>query len=77
MSDVVPFACSPDLAGGHLRTECLTVCELADYFGLGRRKMAAVLKAMQGVERIGSRYRLRLEDMPPRYLIERGLLRSA
>lgn len=62
------------LAG--LLTEPMTVSELAGWFDVNRDTMAKVLAGMPGVDRFGGRYRLPLAKMPPRYLIDRGLLPS-
>ena len=60
-----------------LRTEPMTLADLCHYFALGRRKMRVVVAHMADVETVGTRYRLRLKDMPPRYHCETGLISNS
>ena len=58
-----------------LLTEPMTITELAtEYFKVGRNSMALMLKTMEGVERFGSKYRVPLLKMPPKYLVSRDIL---
>lgn len=56
-----------------LRTEPLSIAELATFFRVHRGTMRQLLKGMP-VERVGRLYRVPLRDMPPAYHLERGLL---
>lgn len=56
------------------RTEGLTVEELARHFGFGRNRMAALLPKIAGAERLGSRWRVPVREMPPAYWVASGLL---
>jgi hypothetical protein len=66
-----------ELPSDELRTELLTIRRLAQWFGVSRNKMPAILKRIEGVEQFGRFYRLKLAQMPVTYLLERGLLRPA
>ncbi len=65
------------LAIDRLLTEPATIRRLAEFFGVGRNKMAKILARIEGVEKIGGLYRVPLQKMPPSYLIARGCLRPA
>jgi hypothetical protein len=53
------------LAG--LRTEPLSVCDLARYFGMSRNAVRPDLLPTLDVEMVGSRYRVALRCMPLSY----------
>lgn len=57
-----------------VKTEPLTVAQLAAYFRIGRNSMTSILKRIDGAERCGRWWRLPVLRMPPRYLLERGLI---
>ena len=59
----------------HFLTEPLTICALADYFEVSRFKMADKLQRMQGVQRFDSFWRVPLGQMPPKYLLEVGIIK--
>jgi hypothetical protein len=61
---------------GQILTEPLTVAEAAGWFDVSRDTMRGVLNHMAGVERFGKRkVRIPALAMPPKYLLDRGLLR--
>ncbi len=55
-------------------TEPMSVESLADYFVVNWRTMKSILSTMEGVEKIGTLYRVPVKKMPPRYLQEKKLL---
>jgi hypothetical protein len=73
---VAPNATALDAS--RLRTEPLTLLQLASYFSVGRRAIHGVLKAIPGAERSGRGFwRIPIQDMPPDYLTGHGLLLPA
>jgi hypothetical protein len=65
---------SGSLNTGRLLSEPLDTWKIAKYFGVGRHRVPDLIEGMAGVERIGRRFRLPLEKMPPRYLLAVGLI---
>ena len=59
---------------GSIRTEAMTIGRLADYFSVNRNLMAPILKGLDGVERIGRKYRVPLRHMPPAYHVAKGII---
>lgn len=57
----------------HLLTEPMTVCELAEWFGVHRNTMRKHLASIDGVERFGRLYRLPVRAMPVGYYVAKGL----
>lgn len=58
------------------RTLPMAIPQLAPYFRCGRNHMRDhVLPTLDAVK-IGSRYRVRLADMPPQYWVDSGILHS-
>lgn len=59
-----------------LRTEPLTVQQIAHAFNCGRNWCAKVLLPTLDVKRVGELSRVKILDMPPKYWIETGFLNA-
>lgn len=57
----------------NLRTEPLTKKRLAYFFDVGREIVPELLATLDA-EQIGTLYRVRLADMPPKYWVEAKLV---
>jgi hypothetical protein len=57
-----------------IRTEPLTVSELATHFRCERNCMRDVVLPTLRAEQVGGKFRIVLADMPPRYLVACGLV---
>lgn len=60
------------LAG--LQSELMTQQQLADLFGVGRNKISAVLKRIEGAERLPGGWRVPIAKLPPAYFMAAGLM---
>jgi hypothetical protein len=69
-----PAAC---LDVSRVLTEPLKVYELADLFGLERHLMCRWLREIPGATRLGGFWRVPITQMPPAYLLSKGLLAPA
>lgn len=56
-----------------VKTEPLTVKELVDWFEISPRRIGSFLKSI-GSEKIGRRWRVPLQEMPPGYLLKAGMI---
>jgi hypothetical protein len=63
---------SPDPAV--LMTEVMSAQELASWFNLSRYTVGKFLQQLDGAQRHGKFWRVPLVEMPPSYLLSRGLL---
>ncbi len=63
ISKLPPLAAPPNSA---VLTELLTKEQIANLFGVGKNQAGAILDAYCH-ERVAGRYRMRIEDMPPKY----------
>lgn len=59
------------MQGAVIRTEPLTIKRLALLFSVSRNKMPALLRTIEGVEKVGGMYRVPAGRMPPAYWIEK------
>jgi hypothetical protein len=57
-----------------LLTQPLSAEKVAFFFDIGRKSVPELVEGMDGVQRVGKRYRLPLRRMPPRYLLGAGLI---
>ena len=74
MATAAPYLVSPELDAGKLLSDPLTVSELAHLFGYSRKRFRPILDEIEGAEPFGTRWRIPLHKMPPKYLIGQGLL---
>lgn len=60
-----------------LLTEPMTSAECADHFRVCKKTMRKILNSMEGIKKLpGGRFlRIPLREMPPEYLVSRGVLR--
>jgi hypothetical protein len=57
-----------------LRTAPLTHQELGAWFGISPRYVGELLGSIDGVEKVGRRWRVPVREMPPAYLLSIGLI---
>lgn len=57
-----------------LKSEPLSQQELVDLYGVGRNKIAAILRNTAGAERMPGGWRVPLSKLPPAYFIAAGLM---
>ncbi len=57
-----------------LLTEPLSKIELGSLFDVHRTEVGPLLRTLRGVRQVGTRFRVRLVDMPPAYWLKRGLI---
>ncbi|HET6324804.1 MAG TPA: hypothetical protein VFG04_08895 [Planctomycetaceae bacterium] len=57
-------------------TEPLSKGELAEYFDIHRTHVNDLLATLKGLRRVGTRFRVRIVDMPPAYWLRRGLIQA-
>jgi hypothetical protein len=68
----------PHLDVEQLLTEPLTAGKIGHYFCIKRHRVPELIRGMNGaVVKFGTKYRLPLRLMPPRYLLAAQLLRAA
>lgn len=70
--DAIRDAVREQIAG--LQTETLTVQKLGHYLSVSRNKASKWVRSLSGAERVPGGWRVPLWVMPPRYLVEKGIL---
>lgn len=63
-----------DDGNGKILTKPMSVTSLADWFGIGRNKMAKLLPHIDGAHQVGTRWQVPVSRMPVEYWIQCGLL---
>ena len=58
----------------HVKTEPLDQTELATWFSVSVKRVRALLKSIDGAQKIEGRWRVPVAAMPPSYLISSGLV---
>jgi len=56
-------------------TEPMTLTQLRRYFPVGKNKIKLIVNKIAGKEQHGRHWRLPVSSMPPKYQVEKGLIR--
>ena len=57
-----------------IKTKPLSHTELSGWFDISTRHVGELLGSIDGVEKIGRRWRVPVREMPPGYLLKEGLI---